>query len=697
MWGAVLPSRVVYLIQEGSTAGFRQAVQAASSRWGGVSELIVEVNPQLGVSDQNHVLVNLAQLEAAVSVDVPQDIAASAARAMGLPWVDFPQLETSQASRYSYPLPAFAGGDTFLVAQEQGPLWQVAVAGDTTPSQHHRPSVRRALDGSEIGLMQDRWSATLLEGSSWQFQEHHTASVENTSAVIWITDDEAPLADCLEFWNMRALRPRQQATRIPLVLLPHRDVEAWHLFDERVRNNLARPGERNVDVVLRSRSVEEAELHRLAELWGLQQQTEDQIIFGLPAPWEHAPPRTPPFTYKVNLDPSPWLAVQRDWGLRQDFDVHAFTDRPTGVRFRSPVRVNQTAAVLVRLAGEALAGLPRHASVAERIHPGAQWRGEQLQVGVFTEGDIVLELSIPSLENATVHLLNQLTQRWELSDKGQIGTALLAQNTAQALLLPHRYNLTMELFTPRSKELHKRLRQAVAEGGDDAELLKLAHNWGGRARRRYRKASNIGMANASAVEAAEHLCALGWVERGFETDCPRCGFKTFVPLAATTPDAACPGCASPSHYTSNEQGPVVHYRLDTFIDQAADQGVLPHLMAIARLEQLEPHSHLIPGANLYLDGHDQREADVIGTYNGRLLVGEVKTSPGDFTDEQISHDTSISAAVGANIHLMASVHPISENSRALAQRACLAHRMELIVLDNLRALQPPNNMDKAGR
>lgn len=40
----VLPARVVYLIREGSMDGSRSAVRAATGRWGGMTEPIVNVD-----------------------------------------------------------------------------------------------------------------------------------------------------------------------------------------------------------------------------------------------------------------------------------------------------------------------------------------------------------------------------------------------------------------------------------------------------------------------------------------------------------------------------------------------------------------------------------------------------------------------------------------------------------------------------
>ncbi|MFI7244836.1 hypothetical protein [Streptomyces qinglanensis] len=112
---------------------------------------------------------------------------------------------------------------------------------------------------------------------------------------------------------------------------------------------------------------------------------------------------------------------------------------------------------------------------------------------------------------------------------------------------------------------------------------------------------------------------------------------------------------------------------------------------MAKLKQLKPHSHLIPGVNLYFNDQEQGESDIIGTYDGRLLAGEVKTSPGDFTEKQVDHDTRISISLGADIHLMASIYSIDKEARAYAQAACRAHRMELMVLDNLQAQEPDSH------
>ncbi|QKW04496.1 hypothetical protein [Streptomyces sp. NA02536] len=434
-----------------------------------------------------------------------------------MPLVALRDVETDPRTAFSYPLSAVSGGDPLLIAEEHGPLWQAAAAGDVIDEKSFRPWGRRPRDGSEIGFAQDRPHLTLLADGSWQFEEHATDSMANTSAVIWLVDNTNPVADCVEFWNLRALSPRTRSSRIPLLLLPYPEVEAWHAYGQHVQGLLARPGDRNIDVVLRSTSVSAPEVRRIASSWGLEELAGKTISVGFPGPWASSTTRSAPFTYRVGTDPSPWLAAQRQWGRQQDMDVHVFLDRPTGIRFRSPVTLEQPAQVLIRLAGEALDGLPRHSQTAVSIHPQARWHGTELQIGVVTGNDIVLELNISSLEDATANLLDNLTDKWELSDKGRLGAAMYSEKASRALLEPGLYDVVMQLFTPRSKELTRELRRAVASGSDDAALLELAQSWGGRTRRRYRKAADINLPSIPVAKLAEMLCALGWAERGLRS------------------------------------------------------------------------------------------------------------------------------------------------------------------------------------
>jgi hypothetical protein len=74
---AVLPARAVYLIAPNSTSGMLRAIEEASTRWGGVTEPIVVVTAQGRVSKADALLVSTLRPDAAVNVDVPNELAAT--------------------------------------------------------------------------------------------------------------------------------------------------------------------------------------------------------------------------------------------------------------------------------------------------------------------------------------------------------------------------------------------------------------------------------------------------------------------------------------------------------------------------------------------------------------------------------------------------------------------------------------------
>ncbi|MGC5411689.1 hypothetical protein ACPXCX_49730, partial [Streptomyces sp. DT225] len=82
MEAAVLPSRAAYLIASGSAAGFRTAVTQASSRWGGMTEPIVEALDS-SLSPLHEQTVRFAKVEALVNIDANPLAAEEIAQVLG--------------------------------------------------------------------------------------------------------------------------------------------------------------------------------------------------------------------------------------------------------------------------------------------------------------------------------------------------------------------------------------------------------------------------------------------------------------------------------------------------------------------------------------------------------------------------------------------------------------------------------------
>ncbi|WP_217550129.1 hypothetical protein [Streptomyces sp. GbtcB6] len=686
MEAAVLPSRAAYLIAAGSEAGFRAAVMQASSRWGGMTEPIVEASAS-GLSEQHEQTVRIAGVEALVNVDADPLAAGKIAESLRLPVVALADMrkdalaytcspdEVREFTDASYPP---------IAASPDGPLWQLAVAGGVDPGQREYAWVSERQD--EFGRYQLR-NDSRIQGTVDQFGEYRSTTPGHTPLVLWVAEEDG-LADSLGFWNTRALRP-VDTIDMPMLLLPGADdVRHWLDFPKQVAYHLAsRPGQFAPDVALVSRSASPGQLRELASVLGLVTTAEEPRAGArIPEP----PARTAPFTFRTDLDPWDWVVFERRYGVPTSFDAQVFADGPSTLRFAQPVRFNGRAGALVRFWGEPLLGLPARPSIARLVHRDAQWRDGTLQLALLPiSHQLAFQVTFPLLPRATEQLLDDVSVTHQLSSAGRLGTALTERADSSALLDPGVYEAAIALTTPRSKELMKRLQELRADGSPDADLAELAATWGGRSERRYLPADKLSNVRAEDRAAAlERLCALGWAERGLESACPSCASRSFVPLHQTSGSPRCPGCGAVSAYQSDGVPIAVHYRLDSFTDRASDNGLLPHLLVIAELCRRKPRSHFLPGTDVTFADGRQEEVDIFGIWDGKVLSGEVKTSASEFDEAQLQRDVALSRRLGADIHLLASVTPVGEEVRDIARELCEAAGLELEVLDQA-VLRPP--------
>ena len=189
-------------------------------------------------------------------------------------------------------------------------------------------------------------------------------------------------------------------------------------------------------------------------------------------------------------------------------------------------------------------------------------------------------------------------------------------------------------------------------------------------------------AGARGAESAERLCHQGWAERGLSIRCDSCSVRSFVALSESAPEGACPACqaAQPYEVDPTSGAPQLQYRLHALIDRAADQGVLPHLLAIAALRQEHDHTFLIPGADVRLGDDTLREVDLFGTHKGTVVAGEAKTSPSGFEDADIEADIELSAALGADAHLMVATEEIAHETVEHAHQIASDANLGLILV-----------------
>lgn len=693
----LVPSRVAYLIRPGSRDGFHRSVQEACTRWGGQTEPILPVDDDGVVADEWREVVRLADVEVVVNVDVDEDAAAAAAAAVGCSLVDLAEISTfgAPSSWTMHPSSIDAGqplDQAYVIAAEAAPLWHVAVAGDLTPADflslqapvvsfRGRVSfpVQRVRAEDQIARSPFHgWS--LVDRTVLYFGECWTSSSPSGfPALVWLTEGD-DVADCVTFWNMRALRPLRFST-VPMILLPSTGLEHWLHYAEEFAATLARPEGFHPDVVIGSHTVDEDGLRRVAEQLHLLPGT-DEIRSGRRLPMIT---RDAPFTYftggdmaRMGRDYRQWLGFGRRYGEPAQAPTQLFR-ASTRIRFPSPVPF-LGGSCLMRVSGGPFGTVPPRASTAALIHDHATWHGAALQVATDVGPEYDLEVRIPRMNDVVDAVIGEAVTKHHLSDKGKIGAALQSSRDITVLLQPDAYEAVIELTTPRAKRLRHAL-QAASTDLDATMVDRLVAEWGHRGERRYRAGSQFRPSSRAALET---LVESQWVERGFEIACTRCGVRTFVPMhdVPTRGPAACPGCHASQHFTVVDGLPAVYYRLDALVDRASDQGVLPHLLVVDVLTERDPDCLLLPGVDLVFADGSTLEVDIVGVHQARVLGGEVKTQAADFTAGQLARDVELSRRLRADIHLLAALDTVPPEIEAAAGQLCRENGLELIVLDH---------------
>lgn len=680
----VLPARAAYLISEGSRDGLRRAVQEASTRWGGIAEPVVPVCSDGEVDGWWRQVVETVGVEGLVDVDAGASHAQQVSKSFDLPVTALVDIDRSGPTRFTVHPSALDGSErpvlrTPVVSRVGGPLWQTVLAGDFTDE--HEATLGEALYRREPGEDQivraALWGQTFLDRTVVGFAENEAEDLWPTPALVWVAGDDDFL-DCVWFWNMRVLRSISFEP-CPMVLVPAAGPENWLGLERDLAAQLSRTSDFAPDVSIMSTAVPEATLRELAEqVLGLHP-SEEALRTGRRMP---SALRTPPFTYRVNLELRDLLTFSRRYGKVREVEVYA-DDGRAQVRIQSPVEFTGGGRVLLRLASPLLDGLPAKDVLAAKVMPGAVSRGRSVQIATHAMNSYNLELAVPSSAEAMDALIRTKAQ-WAMSEKGRLAATLIDSTDLSSLLQPSVYEAINHLTTPRATAYKREMEQMRASGLSESEIDEFSARWGGRGERRYDSAQGfirrVGKRTVAPVDALEMLCSVGWAERGFETDCARCGIRSFVSFETAETAARCPGCRAASTYTTTHDSVIVHYRLNTLIDRASDQGVVPHLLVIGALAERDPYTDFLGGVLTTFGDGTLREVDVIGIHGQRYVGGEVKSKALDFTPTQLARDFDTSSRLGVDVHLLAAVDEIPNDIQHSAEALAEAANLQLIIL-----------------
>lgn len=696
------PLRACYLVPDHDRVRLMEAITAASRRWGGVTEPILAVGPD-GFTDQRWQRV-VAALAPELFVDIGLDEQARAAAAAQLgksliSWADFageapgfpwlwchPLVIDWPAGDAPLPMPAEASLRALagVGAVENFPMWNMYGPGITQNADEHQCALAQ--------LTRD----TVIWAGARAVAEEAAGSVlaPPVPAVIWVSEPDS-FADAVGFWNARALVATITASTTPVtaILLPP-DITAWTglaaLLVPRFQAQFKRP---RPDAFIFSHSVPQDRLQAIAAQLNLVEAT-PAVAQEHAAPGSlgtEPDPGTAP-TAAVGLDPTLWCCYPRRYGCGSSELVQVFAGQ-TVIRAPSPVpfRVGTGGWVQVSLSGlRAFAAPPRRA-VAKLFMGDAWFSGGRLCVKRATMNRYELAVTIPEPPAVLSAALRDKGMTFTLSDKGKYAQALLgrAPGLEELVRQPGALEVIADLTRKRNdrfkKELEKILRDRSGDTAPVEDILALARETVPLPHQPAAELPKHNLVTSDIAGILEQLVGLGMCSRGFSVDCAQCQMESYVEHSSVTPQATCPGCGAASTYraaASKPAGPVIQYRLNSLLDRANDQGAPAHILGLACLRNHVGSRplYIVPGADLYDDvGTQVGELDLLGYVAEHLIAGEVKTSPADFTEKQITKDLSLAARIGADIYVMVAVYPLTSVQEGMAAKLAAAQGCQVLI------------------
>jgi hypothetical protein len=121
------------------------------------------------------------------------------------------------------------------------------------------------------------------------------------------------------------------------------------------------------------------------------------------------------------------------------------------------------------------------------------------------------------------------------------------------------------------------------------------------------------------------------VKRGFYLVCRNCGTSSWYPLQTVQEAVICPGCSYefplPVEYPEGSGSEIQwEYTLNTLVNRAMDQDVLPTVLALHYLTRDKQVCCIVPGLEFLQSGESKAELDLIFISHHEVFAGECKAS-----------------------------------------------------------------------
>lgn len=709
------PLRACYLVPDLDRARLIEAITAASRRWGGVTEPILRVGPDGLIGDWSARIA--AALKPDVFVDMGLDKQARQAAATQLgrdltSWEDFVGRVPAVRWLWCHPLAVdWPIGNDPVPMPFDADVRELAGVGTVEDLQWWKlygAGVQERADVQQCARAQIGRN-TVAWASAGAVTEEAEGSMfpPPMPAVIWVSEPGS-FTDVVGFWNARALVATSRSV-VPMtaVLLPP-DIPEWSelagLLTPRFQQQFKRP---RPDALVYSNTVPLERLQEIAQKLGLG-------VEDLPVAQEHAAPGSfginpDPVgapTAAVGFDPTPWCCYPRRYGASTNELVQVFLGR-TVIQGTSPVRPRPLGPVggwaKTSLSGLRSLKVPQRPAVAQ-LFAGDAWFFDGRLCRRRAVADLYdLTVSIPEPHAILAAALHDSGLTFELSDKGKYVQALLdrAPSLEELISQVPALEVIQDLTRKRTEHFKQELETLLngKPGGDDlvSGILALARERVPLPHQTVAEMPKHGLAAAEIASILERLVALGLCSRGLSIQCRACQMESYVELGEVAGQATCPGCGTIGTYreatSGRPSGPVIRYRLSSLLDLASDQGAPPHILGLACLRRAAAGRpfHVVPGALLEKGGKRLGEVDLLGYMGEQVIVGEVKTSASDFTQEQITKDLFLAGEANANIYAMIAVHPITAEQTEVATRLSAAQGCRLLTFSGAAARPAPSS------
>lgn len=672
----VRPKRAAYLIHPSSQSQFRKAISHASSRWGGIQELIVPVTRggRISPAHQQFIDANAPDVVYAIATLTRNGESRIRAATGQEPQPISRELRNDSGTHIHDVLSHSERAAITVGAIDNGSLTHAAGAGLFTPFdvRDRWPAAYAEPDDGHQQLANAQLNgSTLIQRTGTRCGYISTTNLFSDINVLWIVDSPK-MEELIWFWNLRALASATEGKWAIADLQTSRSPDFRWAFEVWLRTG--KRGITEPTSLICSQSVDRSLLFGLRKRLGLSRPPENTL--------RHHFGRSDSgvLSAGVNWDPRQFILGETSSGSRST--INAVFESPTSkIRVEGPVEHSSSGGrVRVRVSGPTFMNVPRRSGTAELFHRDATWKGRDLELEMNMAPRYEIDLTIPGHQEVLDAALRSRGIRYAVSSPGQLASAvlnLLGTSAAPLFTDMTTIEIALSLTTPRSKQIARAIGLEIGKSDIHGIERIVSRLLGSTANRTFKSLSDISSVTGLSVShIAPHLRTLvahRLVSRGLRIKCKECTLESFVDLASSRPSPLCPACESPVTYSTNSSNtePEFRYRLNALLDRASDQGVLSHLYGAERLRQELDSPHLILGADLRdLAGEDFAEIDLLGFAGDKLLVGEAKYRAGDFTERQLRRDVSIGARIGADIQVLICLEIVDKVALDLFESLC---------------------------